>query len=83
VLVGRNALLVLNLGLRMSIVLEDLTSRVIILPMRVSTKICIPPWRRMTRWRVDSFWILESRRVLLKLLAGENQRLLIRGDPFL
>jgi len=83
VLVGRNALLVLNLGLHVLIVLEDLTLRVIILPVRVSTKICIPPWRWTTRWRVDSFWILESRRALLELLAGENQRLLIRGDPFL
>merc|ERR1712172_186038 len=26
--------------------------------------ICIPPLRRRTRWRVDSFWMLESERVL-------------------
>jgi len=37
---------------------EDSTSRVIVFPVRVLTKICIPPWRRRTGWRVDSFWML-------------------------
>ena len=38
-------------------------SMVFIFPVRVFTKICIvPPRSRRTRWRVDSFWMLESRR---------------------
>jgi len=27
-------------------------------PIEALTKICIPPRRRRTRWRVDSFWML-------------------------
>ncbi len=57
-LIWWDAILVLDLGLTLSMVSETSTSSVMALPVKVFAKISIPPRRRKTRWRVDSFRML-------------------------
>ena len=56
-----------------------------VLPVRVLTKICIPPRSRRTKCRVDFLLdvVVSEGAAVLQLLAGEDQTLLIGGMPSL
>jgi hypothetical protein len=54
------------------------------LPVRVLTKICIPPRRRRTKWsRFLLNAVIRKSTAVLKLPSGEDQALLVRGNAFL